>query len=196
MLPELRRERSAEGEPFEPTRVQLRPTSCSTSRRVDALMRRAPAAARRRSPPTSMKVLTVLGTRPEIIRLSRVIERLDAALRARRSSTPGRTSTRASATSSSSELGVRAPDVTSASRPSGFGEQVGQIIAARRARAPRASGRIALLVLGDTEQRPGRLRRQAARASRSSTWRPATAASTTACRRRSTAASSTTPATC
>ena len=60
---------------------------------------------------------------------------------------------------------------------------------ARGAARPRADPR-------RHQQRPRRASSPSGSGSRSSTWRPATAASTTACRRRSTAGSSTTPATC
>jgi UDP-N-acetylglucosamine 2-epimerase (non-hydrolysing) len=96
-----------------------------------------------------MKVLTLLGTRPEIIRLSRVIERLDAVC----DHVLVHTGQNFDSTLSDvffEELEVRSPDRHLGIRGEGFGDRVGQIIAAtepliREERPDR------LLVLGDTD---------------------------------------------
>jgi UDP-N-acetylglucosamine 2-epimerase (non-hydrolysing) len=95
-----------------------------------------------------MKVLTILGTRPEIIRLSRVIPLLDqlcdhVLVHTGQNYDPGLSEI------FFDELAVRQPDHQLGIRAASFGEQVGQIIAAseqllRRERPER------LLVLGDT----------------------------------------------
>ncbi len=139
-----------------------------------------------------MKVLTVLGTRPEIIRLSRVIARLD--------DTPGIEHVLVHTGQNYDyelneiffdDLDVRAPDhflnVSRENRRPSLRRHPRQI---RRRLAGRA-----------TRRRPGPRRHQlchrrrsspSACTSRSSTWRPATAASTRTCPKRSTARSSTT----
>jgi UDP-N-acetylglucosamine 2-epimerase (non-hydrolysing) len=96
-----------------------------------------------------MKVLTLLGTRPEIIRLSLVIERLDelcehVLVHSGQNFEPGLSDV------FFAELGVRAPDLELGIRGGSFGERVGRIIAAseellRDQRPDR------LLVLGDTD---------------------------------------------
>lgn len=96
-----------------------------------------------------MKVLTVLGTRPEIIRLSRVIERLDAVC----DHLLVHTGQNFDATLSDvffEELGVRAPDHYLGVKGEGFAERVGQIIAAVE-RLIREQRPDRLLVLGDTD---------------------------------------------
>lgn len=94
------------------------------------------------------RVLTVLGTRPEIIRLSRVIERLDGATDHRLVHT-GQNFDDRLAGLFFRELGVREPDVQLGVRGSGFGDQVGQILA--RCEVLFADERPdTLLVLGDT----------------------------------------------
>ena len=95
-----------------------------------------------------MKVLTVLGTRPEVIRLSRVIERLDGLCDHLLVHT-GQNSQPTLKDVFFDELGVRAPDLELGITGSDFGEQVGRMLAAvdeiLRDRRPDA-----LLVLGDT----------------------------------------------
>ncbi len=95
-----------------------------------------------------MKVLTVLGTRPEIIRLSRVIERLDGLCEHVLVHT-GQNFDPKLSDLFFEELGVRRPDhhlgVTGAS----FGEQIGRMLAAVDV-VLREERPDALLVLGDT----------------------------------------------
>jgi UDP-N-acetylglucosamine 2-epimerase (non-hydrolysing) len=75
-----------------------------------------------------MKVMTVLGTRPEIIRLSRVIALLDAHTSHVLVHTGQNYDDRLNGLFFR-ELGVRAPDVLMNVRASGFGQQAGEIIA-------------------------------------------------------------------
>lgn len=94
-----------------------------------------------------MKVVTVLGTRPEIIRLSRVIPRLDQVCDHRVIHTGQNFDTQLSEVFFE-ELQVRAPDLHLGARGS-LGEQVGQILKGvedyiRRERPDR------FLILGDT----------------------------------------------
>ena len=96
-----------------------------------------------------MKVLTLLGTRPEIIRLSRVIERLDSVCEHVLVHT-GQNYDPALSDVFFSELGVRAPDRYLGIRGESFGERLGLLLAATEAllceeRPDR------LLVLGDTD---------------------------------------------
>ncbi len=95
-----------------------------------------------------MKVMTVLGTRPEIIRLSRIIPLLDAHVSHVLVHTGQNYDERLNGLFLR-ELGVRAPDVLMNVRADGFGAQVGQIVGGIEAillehRPDR------LLVLGDT----------------------------------------------
>lgn len=96
-----------------------------------------------------MKVLTILGTRPEIIRLSRVIARLDRLCEHLLVHT-GQNFDPALSDVFFRELGVRQPDYSLGVRGESSGARVGQILAEseallRRARPDR------LLVLGDTD---------------------------------------------
>lgn len=96
-----------------------------------------------------MKILTLLGTRPEIIRLSRVIERLDGVAEHVLVHT-GQNFDPALSDVFFSELRVRSPDLHLGVRGEGFGDRVGRMIAAsegllREQRPDR------LLVLGDTD---------------------------------------------
>jgi UDP-N-acetylglucosamine 2-epimerase (non-hydrolysing) len=95
-----------------------------------------------------MKVMTVLGTRPEIIRLSQVVGILDRVADHVLVHT-GQNYDRRLSGLFFEELGVREPDVFMGVRGVGFADQVGQIIAGmepllRRHRPDR------LLILGDT----------------------------------------------
>lgn len=94
-----------------------------------------------------MKVMTVLGTRPEIIRLSRVIERLDRTCDHVLVHTGQNFDPRLSEVVLT-QLGVRKPDLTLYARGS-FGEQVGSILMGvdQTLEAERPDR---LLVLGDT----------------------------------------------
>lgn len=95
-----------------------------------------------------MKIMTVLGTRPEIIRLSLVIKLLDEQADHVLVHTGQNYDDRLSRIFFD-ELGVRAPDEFMGVRGTGFGDQVGQILAHseelfRKHRPDR------LLILGDT----------------------------------------------
>lgn len=95
-----------------------------------------------------MKVTTILGTRPEIIRLSRVIELLDRNCDHELVFTGQNFDERLSRVFFE-ELGVRPPDVNLGVRAEGFGEQAGQILARCEALLKeRRPDR--LLILGDT----------------------------------------------
>lgn len=95
-----------------------------------------------------MKVMTLLGTRPEIIRLSRVIERLDAVCDHVLVHT-GQNFDRALSDLFFDELGVREPDHVLEVRSTTFGEQIGRIlIASEQVLAKERPDR--LLLLGDT----------------------------------------------
>jgi UDP-N-acetylglucosamine 2-epimerase (non-hydrolysing) len=96
-----------------------------------------------------MKVVTILGTRPEIIRLSRVIERLDSAADHVLVHT-GQNHDRGLSDIFFEQLGVRAPDHHLHVQGAGFGERVGQIIAQTESLL-RAERPDRLLVLGDTD---------------------------------------------
>ena len=94
------------------------------------------------------RVVTLLGTRPEIIRLSRVIERLDEACDHRLVHTGQNFDDRLAGVFFR-ELGVRAPDLELGIRADSFGGQVGQILA-RTEEVLRELRPDTLLVLGDT----------------------------------------------
>ncbi len=137
-----------------------------------------------------MKIMTVLGTRPEIIRLSRVIARLDAlcdhvVVHTGQNFDPQLREV------FFRELRVRLPDHNLTAQGS-FGEQLATILCDME-RLLKREKPDRLLILGDTNsglaaivaKRPG---------SRCFTWKPAIGAMTTACRKRSIAGSSTTAA--
>jgi len=95
-----------------------------------------------------LKILTVLGTRPEIIRLSRVIPKLDALcdhvlVHTGQNYDPSLSDT------FFTELGVRAPDEYLGVRGDTFGQQVAQIIEGTE-RTMLAHRPDRLLILGDT----------------------------------------------
>ncbi len=97
-----------------------------------------------------MKVVTVLGTRPEIIRLSRVIERLDAGADEHVLVHTGQNHDAGLSDVFFEQLGVRAPDRHLGVRGDGFGARIGHILGEtekllREVRPDR------LLVLGDTD---------------------------------------------
>jgi UDP-N-acetylglucosamine 2-epimerase (non-hydrolysing) len=95
-----------------------------------------------------MRVMTVLGTRPEIIRLSRVIPKLDAVCEHVLVHT-GQNFDPALSDVFFRDLGVRAPDRSLGVRADSFGEQAGQILTGvERAIIEERPDR--LLVLGDT----------------------------------------------
>lgn len=95
-----------------------------------------------------MKIMTVLGTRPEIIRLSRVVERLDRLCDHRLVHTGQNFDPRLSELFFE-ELGVRQPDHFLGVRGATFGEQLGQIISGCE-RVMLAERPDRLLILGDT----------------------------------------------
>lgn len=95
-----------------------------------------------------MKIMTVLGTRPEIIRLSRVIPKLDAVCEHVLVHT-GQNFDPALSDVFFRDLGVRAPDVSLGVRAETFGEQAGQILVAVE-RTIRDQKPDRLLILGDT----------------------------------------------
>jgi UDP-N-acetylglucosamine 2-epimerase (non-hydrolysing) len=96
----------------------------------------------------AVKVLTVLGTRPEIIRLSRVIEKLDRLCEHVLVHT-GQNFARTLNDVFFEELGVRRPDRELGIRGESFGEQIGRMLVAVDA-VLREERPAALLVLGDT----------------------------------------------
>lgn len=95
-----------------------------------------------------MKVMTVLGTRPEIIRLSRLIPKLDALCDHVLVHT-GQNFDPALSDVFFRELGLRPPDRALGVRAESFGEQAGQILAGVE-RAIRDEHPDRLLILGDT----------------------------------------------
>lgn len=95
-----------------------------------------------------MKVLTVLGTRPEIIRLSRIVDKLDRLCDHVLVHT-GQNYDRGLSDVFFEQLGVRAPDHHLGVEAASFGEQIGNIIAASE-RILRAERPDRLLLLGDT----------------------------------------------
>jgi UDP-N-acetylglucosamine 2-epimerase (non-hydrolysing) len=95
-----------------------------------------------------VKVVTILGTRPEIIRLSRVIPLLDELCDHVLVHSGQNFDDRLSGLFFR-ELGVRDPDVSMEVRGDGFGEQIGQILA-RAEEILRAHKPDTVLVLGDT----------------------------------------------
>jgi UDP-N-acetylglucosamine 2-epimerase (non-hydrolysing) len=95
-----------------------------------------------------VKILTILGTRPEIIRLSRVIERLDALCEHVLVHT-GQNFAPSLSDVFFEELGVRLPDRALQVRGETFGAQIGRMLIAveQVLREERPDG---LLILGDT----------------------------------------------
>jgi UDP-N-acetylglucosamine 2-epimerase (non-hydrolysing) len=96
-----------------------------------------------------MKVMTILGTRPEIIRLSRVVEKLDRLAGAHVLVHTGQNFDPSLSELFFRELGVRDPDHFLGVRGETFGEQAGQIIAGCE-RVMLAERPDRLLILGDT----------------------------------------------
>ena len=95
-----------------------------------------------------MKIVTVLGTRPEIIRLSRVIEKLDLACDHVLVHTGQNFDPKLSDVFFD-ELGVRKPNHYLGVQAASFGEQVGKILAEGE-RTLRAEKPDRVLILGDT----------------------------------------------
>jgi UDP-N-acetylglucosamine 2-epimerase (non-hydrolysing) len=96
-----------------------------------------------------MKIMTVLGTRPEIIRLSRIIEKLDRLAETHVLVHTGQNYDRSLSDLFFEELGVRQPDHYLGARGKTFGEQIGQIIV-QSERVMREEKPDRLLILGDT----------------------------------------------
>jgi UDP-N-acetylglucosamine 2-epimerase len=138
------------------------------------------------------KVMTVVGTRPEIIKLSRVI----AELRRHTDHILVHTGQNYDPQLNEiffKELAIAPPDHYLAAAGETAAETIAQVISKSDALLAKETPD-ALLLLGDTNSGLCVIPPSGAR-SRSSTWKPGTAASTSACPRRSTARSSTTPAT-
>ena len=95
-----------------------------------------------------MKVMTILGTRPEIIRLSRIIEKLDRLCDHILVHT-GQNFDASLSDVFFRELGIRQPDHFLGVRGDTFGEQIGEILAASE-RVMLAERPDKLLILGDT----------------------------------------------
>jgi UDP-N-acetylglucosamine 2-epimerase (non-hydrolysing) len=95
-----------------------------------------------------MKIMTILGTRPEIIRLSRIIEKLDKLCQQVVVHTGQNYATNLSDIFFQ-ELGVRPPDHFLGVRGATFGEQLGKLIAASE-KIIREEKPDKFLVLGDT----------------------------------------------
>jgi UDP-N-acetylglucosamine 2-epimerase (non-hydrolysing) len=93
--------------------------------------------------------MTVLGTRPEIIRLSRVIEKLDRLAASHVLVHTGQNFDSSLSDLFFEELGVRHPDHYLAARGDTFGEQIGRIISLSE-RVLREEQPDRLLILGDT----------------------------------------------
>ena len=136
-----------------------------------------------------VKVATIVGTRPEIIRLSRVMAALDRHLEHVLVHT-GQNYDYELNQIFFEDLELRQPDHFLEAAGATAAETIGTVIARADARLARGAPD-AVLILGDTNSCLAAI---AAKRRRSpcSTWRPATAASTSACPRRSTAGSSTT----
>jgi UDP-N-acetylglucosamine 2-epimerase (non-hydrolysing) len=93
--------------------------------------------------------MTILGTRPEIIRLSRVVEKLDRLADAHVLVHTGQNFDAALSDIFFDELGVRRPDHYLGVRGATFGEQIGKIIEGSE-RVMRDERPDRLLILGDT----------------------------------------------
>ncbi len=96
-----------------------------------------------------MKIMTILGTRPEIIRLSRIIEKLDRLAATHVLVHTGQNYDPKLSDVFFDELGIRKPNHYLGVRGETFGEQIGQIIALSE-RVMRDERPDRLLVLGDT----------------------------------------------
>lgn len=96
-----------------------------------------------------MKLVTVFGTRPEIIRLSQVIRRLDQFCEQHTLIYTGQNYDPSLSDVFFQELGVRRPDVSLGVQATSFAEQVAQILS-RAGEALAQSRPARLLILGDT----------------------------------------------
>jgi hypothetical protein len=120
-----------------------------------------------------MKIMTILGTRPEIIRLSRIIQYLDGLCDHILIHT-GQNFDASLSDVFFQQLGVRNPDRYLGIRGDTFGEQIGKIISQTER------------VMVDEATPIARCRQSLRNVSafRSITWRPATVATTIACLRK------------
>ena len=96
-----------------------------------------------------MKIMTILGTRPEIIRLSRIIAVLDQSGEQHVLVHTGQNFDATLSDVFFEELGVRPPDHYLGARGESFGEQIGQIVKLSE-QVLRAERPDRLLILGDT----------------------------------------------
>jgi UDP-N-acetylglucosamine 2-epimerase (non-hydrolysing) len=96
-----------------------------------------------------MRIMTILGTRPEIIRLSRIIEKLDQLADKHLLVHTGQNFDHSLSDVFFSELGVRQPDHYLGVRAGSFGEQIAQIISGSE-KILRQEQPDRLLLLGDT----------------------------------------------
>lgn len=96
-----------------------------------------------------MKIMTILGTRPEIIRLSRVIDKLDRLADQHILVHTGQNFDASLSDVFFEQLGIRRPDHYLGARADTFGEQIGQIITLTE-RVMRDERPDRLLILGDT----------------------------------------------
>ena len=131
-----------------------------------------------------LKLMTILGTRPEIIRLSATIKCCDRYFHQILVHT-GQNYDYELNQVFFEDLGLRAPDYYLNAAGANLGETIGTIIAKSYALMQKVRPD-AVLVLGDTNSCPSSP--PSGCTFRFSTWRPATAALTSACRRRRTAA--------
>ncbi|MDQ3652571.1 MAG: UDP-N-acetylglucosamine 2-epimerase (non-hydrolyzing) [Acidobacteriota bacterium] len=96
-----------------------------------------------------MKIMTILGTRPEIIRLSRIVEHLDRLCEHHVLIHTGQNFDPSLSDVFFRQLGVRQPDLFLGVRGESFGEQIGKIIAeCERVMVAERPDRV--LLLGDT----------------------------------------------
>jgi len=96
-----------------------------------------------------MKIMTILGTRPEIIRLSRVIERLDHLADSHVLVHTGQNFSPSLSDVFFEHLGIRKPDLYLGARGDTFGQQIAQIIALSEG-AIQKEKPDRILLLGDT----------------------------------------------
>jgi UDP-N-acetylglucosamine 2-epimerase (non-hydrolysing) len=96
-----------------------------------------------------MKIVTILGTRPEIIRLSQIISKLDQLADRHLLIHTGQNYDPSLSDLFFDQLGVRKPDHYLGVRGDTFGEQIGQIVSLSE-RVLRAEEPDRLLILGDT----------------------------------------------
>lgn len=141
-----------------------------------------------------MKVMTIFGTRPEIIRLSQIIKQLDKFC----DHTLVHTGQNYDPNLSDIffiDLGLRAPDIHLGIQATGFADQAGQIIARCGALLAQVQPD-RVLILGDTNERARGDSRRRGWGFRSIIWKRAIVVTTTVCRKKSIGASLTIVVTC